>query len=104
MSLLRNNIMKVLICLTLVALLCCTVEGKKSKKGPKIQKQEGEPCSLPSGIPWGDCFQAVNCPSSPSLNCADGLRCCRPPKEDSKYIYNFFKGIFTTPGPPINPG
>nr|XP_058973265.1 uncharacterized protein LOC131799563 [Pocillopora verrucosa] len=73
--------MKVLICLTLVALLCCTVEGKKSKKGPKTKKQEKEPCSL-EDIPWGKCYKAVNCPSSPSLNCAGGLRCCRPPKED----------------------
>ncbi|XP_022805607.1 uncharacterized protein LOC111342729 isoform X1 [Stylophora pistillata] len=74
---LLSEVMKVLVCITLVALLCCTTEGwRKKKLNVRTVSQAGESCQLPNGFPWGNCYKTVNCPAAPHLNCAEGLRCC----------------------------
>ncbi|KAJ7384901.1 hypothetical protein OS493_018588 [Desmophyllum pertusum] len=77
-----NHFLKVLICITLVVLVCSGTEGKRKRpaKGNKppsgAKKAEGENCDI-NGIHWGTCQTKVSCPTGPILNCGKDLHCCR---------------------------
>ncbi|XP_078368181.1 uncharacterized protein LOC144651972 [Oculina patagonica] len=65
--------LKLLICISMVALLIIKTEG---------QGAEGDACGI-AGLQLGTCASQISCLDA-QLNCANGLRCCRGNAVDIK--------------------